>query len=807
MKASIKNIIIMTTLILIMESVSVVAFAERTNPSEYGLFKPQGDEFIISEHMEDSSSAGFKKAGLPEKYDSRKLTYASSIKVKNQKTTGLCWTFAATTAAERSWQEERKREGCEPVVVELSPMHLGYFVYHKEPDVFGNNFGDENLIVRNSYNWKSIGGNSKMVLQTLAQGVGFEEEQEVPFNESTTYLEPSLCNSSKYSLENGNYLYSEEDLKQAIMKYGAVAADYYSEDLYLASDKRSYYCNISKNSNHAIVIVGWDDSYNANNFIGSDSGIPEKDGAWIIQNSWGASVGDSGYYYISYEDSTLCDPCYFDVQPGDTYDYIYQYDGNCTDASIVIKKGQKLVNFYVSEGSQKEILKAVGFINANKSAETFYYTVEIYKSAFSTSDINETNKVACFNITTTGEGYNTFELPEETAVELKKGTGFAVSITYTGSDGGSGQANIGYENNDNSNGYVNYKASNDAGRSFWYYGSWYDLGAKNNSCARIKALTIAADNDNYDDTKESLFKGEKVKRTYGLSRYETSKLLADDILTLREGAKFDCVVLASGRDYPDALSGGYLATINNAPLILVDESQKQSVCTYLSNSLNKGGKIYILGGEYSISKSFENTLREKITSNIQRCEGRTRYDTNLAVLEAAKVNDEDLLICSGLGFADALSATATNKPILLVGASLTDSQKVFLQSNESKNGYVIGGTASVSETTKGQIKSIRGDLNLERIYGQNRYETSLRIAEYFFGDKDIDTVVVSYGKNFPDGLSGGPVAIKLEAPLILAETAVTSHVESFTKKKKIKQILVIGGPTYISAAAANKIIN
>ncbi len=44
----------------------------------------------------------------------------------------------------------------------------------------------------------------------------------------------------------------------------------------------------SEPSNHAIVIVGWDDN------------MCDGDGAWICKNSWGASWGDSGYFYIPY---------------------------------------------------------------------------------------------------------------------------------------------------------------------------------------------------------------------------------------------------------------------------------------------------------------------------------------------------------------------------------------------------------------------------------------------------------------------------------------------------------------------------
>lgn len=69
-------------------------------------------------------------------------------------------------------------------------------------------------------------------------------------------------------------------------------------------------------SNHAVTIVGWDDTFPAENFL--EGHQPPGPGAWIVKNSWGADWGNDGYFYLSYYDKTLCYPQTFEyVKPDD----------------------------------------------------------------------------------------------------------------------------------------------------------------------------------------------------------------------------------------------------------------------------------------------------------------------------------------------------------------------------------------------------------------------------------------------------------------------------------------------------------
>ena len=94
-----------------------------------------------------------------------------------------------------------------------------------------------------------------------------------------------------------------------------------------------------------------------------------------------------------------------------------------------------------------------------------------------------------------------------------------------------------------------------------------------------------------------------------------------------------------------------------------------------------GGIVYILGGTGAVPEECLEGLSS--TFSIRRLSGKTRYDTNLAILKEMNVLGGELLICSGENYADALAASAVGIPMMLVNPkkkTLTEEQKTFLAS-------------------------------------------------------------------------------------------------------------------------------
>ena len=288
----------------------------------------------------------------------------------------------------------------------------------------------------------------------------------------------------------------------------------------------------------------------------------------------------------------------------------------------------------------------------------------------------------------------------------------------------------------------------------------------------------------------------KIQRIYGDTRYITAIRVADALKKQLNVKQFETIIVATGWDYADALSGGYLATINKAPILLVSNGDDTVVLNYIKKNLVLGGKIYILGGEKAVSGETESALRN-ISLNTVRLAGKTRYETNLKILREADVTNQDLLICSGANFPDAISAVSTGRPVLLVKKPLANGQKKFIEDvlPTLKKIYVIGGPMAVSVDVEKEISQYK---TTSRIFGDTRYETSREIAKRFF--PSASEVVMATGSNFPDGLTGGVLASELSAPLLLTDNSpgFIHAYEYMYKNLRIKKATILGGAKIVS---------
>lgn len=188
-------------------------------------------------------------------------------------------------------------------------------------------------------------------------------------------------------------------------------------------------------------------------------------------------------------------------------------------------------------------------------------------------------------------------------------------------------------------------------------------------------------------------------RLAGSNRYETSAKIAEQ-LTADNG-----VVVASGENFPDALSVAAIAATKGMPILL---SSKDKLSDSIKEYLTKKDipVSYIIGGTGAIGINVENNL-----VNAKRLYGADRYSTNINVIKEfeGSLNFDNIYVASGDNFPDALSGSvlASNSiaPIILVGTILSTDTLDYLKEQNIKKINVLGGTGAVRQSVEDTLKN------------------------------------------------------------------------------------------------------
>ncbi len=195
------------------------------------------------------------------------------------------------------------------------------------------------------------------------------------------------------------------------------------------------------------------------------------------------------------------------------------------------------------------------------------------------------------------------------------------------------------------------------------------------------------------------------------------------------------------------------------------------------------------------------------SSTVTRTSGADRYATAAQVAKSNWTTTDNVVLVSGEGYADSVSASALAKkldaPILLTTPdTLSSDAESAIEQLKPKNIYVIGGNASISQSIRNNLKT---DYNLVELGGVNRYETNVAVAEKLveLGVSASDVLVVG-GEGFSDALSVAPVAAAKGQILLLAnnnESSIKSVVD-FVKDNSSK-VTVVGTKNVINDAVYN----
>ncbi|AKB55391.1 MULTISPECIES: lectin like domain-containing protein [Methanosarcina] len=342
---------------------------------------------------------------LPAVYDLRKEGKVTAV--KNQGNDGSCWAFSS--------------------IASLESYLLGK--EGKSYDFSENNM--KNLVSKNYSQGFDLtaddGGNAFISTAYFSRWSGPVNESEDLYDDSSSYSPTELSVQKHiqetFFLPDRTEPLDNEVIKNAILEYGAVYTTIYWNPGYYQQKNYAYRYPGSISVNHAVAIVGWNDSFDRNSF----TQVPSGDGAFIVKNSWSDTWGEDGYFYISYYDTKLGynENAVFTAESQDNYDHVYQYDplgwivSKEYEGSLVAWGG----NVFSSE--RNETLKAIGFYTTDLNTA---YEIYIYKNPVS----GPVNSGQGYLVQESGRysfpGYHTHVL--NSAVPLHAGERFSIVIRF-----------------------------------------------------------------------------------------------------------------------------------------------------------------------------------------------------------------------------------------------------------------------------------------------------------------------------------------------------------------------------------------
>jgi putative cell wall-binding protein len=253
---------------------------------------------------------------------------------------------------------------------------------------------------------------------------------------------------------------------------------------------------------------------------------------------------------------------------------------------------------------------------------------------------------------------------------------------------------------------------------------------------------------------------------YGDNRYETAAEVAN-VFYGDETSEY--VYVATGLNFPDALTGVPAAVVDGAPILLVTRTGIPAPTAAALSELAPR-VIYLLGGPAVVTPAVEAALDAYATDGVERVFGPTRYHTAAAVSQRFHPGEtEGVFIATGENFPDALAAGPSagfwEVPILLVQKdSIPAVTATELNRLNPEWIVVMGGSAAVSNTVVAQLNGYASDY-VEVVAGADRYETAVMLSE---GDwKWATHPFVTTGENYPDALVAGAIAGQVVAPVLL----------------------------------------
>lgn len=369
----------------------------------------------------DITSIVGAETAFPDTFDLRDQGLVTPV--RDQGMYGTCWAHSLLASMETSLMSYDE-------TIDLSEWHLSYYAYWGDNTV---NPSSPQGIVFNEGGWDFLG------ISALSMWYGPVYESDVAYDlfnfQSLTEEEKlQLRDQAEFHLQDAYYIANYQDLwtNQTVLDHNVLKAlllsghtlsiSYYAGSGYNEATA-AYYTPLPTEPNHAVTLIGWDDTYSRKNFLSGTQ--PEQDGAWLIKNSWGESNGEAGYCWISYEDKSMYDFACLFAESRDNYAAQQSYDSLGWQTSVAAGESESntayLANIFTAQ--EDTAVCAAGFYTTDNNAE---YEITVYTNLSDPSDPTSGTPSAVTRGKEVFTGYHTVDL--DTAVSVSAGEQYAVVV-------------------------------------------------------------------------------------------------------------------------------------------------------------------------------------------------------------------------------------------------------------------------------------------------------------------------------------------------------------------------------------------
>lgn len=291
-------ILLITILLLFRKKLTLKDIKKRIFSIKEILLNEKREKKLLYEYVPDPEEK------IPKDYVTDKRFLSP---VLNQQNCGSCTAFSLTALITTNYLRNKHKDKFPTEKMKLSPQMLlscrkysfcdGWWVYTWVSDLLSNKYKEFSFITH----WKDL----PYVFCNQCT-----EEEKTNIENSCIKKENKLLKKEHDQFRLSSFIVVSNDgdstqmfvdnIKKAIYKYGAVSGSFRVYDtIYNDLSKRPYehdanYVNNKNNKfegGHAILIIGW------------------KEGFWRIQNSWGTSHADGGFFWLKWGSLTASVLC------------------------------------------------------------------------------------------------------------------------------------------------------------------------------------------------------------------------------------------------------------------------------------------------------------------------------------------------------------------------------------------------------------------------------------------------------------------------------------------------------------------